>query len=274
MVLKFFDLQIKIVENFEKNKGDTQKLIETFLKYNEKNRCVQKKYDKLKENINTYEMKNYLIENTIINNIKTKENIIPTKNKELEFFANIYGIHLNDKEIIEEKNKISSNQEYIDNKNQAKILIKVLKNVTQKYGHLNSLLIPENSSSQERNNLHNILYRFGKIINDNSINGKNNDGNDILNGEFEFISVKKPDNVDKILNERLKNIYSNNNVPRIIFVKLSPYNYEYGTQKVGILFEGNEIKVQCFDKEISLEKYIQTNAFMEENKMKLNTGKK
>ena len=274
MVLKFFDLQTKIIENFEKNKGDTQKLIETFLKYNEKNRCVQKKYDKLKENINTYEMKNYLIENTIINNIKTKENIIPTKNKELEFFANIYGIHLNDKEIIEEKNKISSNQEYIDNKNQAKILIKVLKNVTQKYGHLNSLLIPENSSSQERNNLHNILYRFGKIINDNSINGKNNDGNDILNGEFEFISVKKPDNVDKILNERLKNIYSNNNVPRIIFVKLSPYNYEYGTQKVGILFEGNEIKVQCFDKEISLEKYIQTNAFMEENKMKLNTGKK
>ena len=274
IILKFFDLQTKIFENFEKDNGDTQKLFETFLKYNEKNRYIQKKLGKLKEKINTNEIKNYLIENAIKKNYKTKDNILPTKNKELDFFSEIYGIHLNDKEIIEEKKKLNSNQEYINNKNQAKTLIKVLKNVTKKFGYLNTLLTPENSTDQERNNLHNILYRFGKIINDNTINQKNNDVGEMLNQEFEFVSAKKPDDGDKILNERLKKIYSNSNIPKIIFVKLSPYNYEYGTQKVNITIEGDDIKIQCLGRDALLEKFIETNSFIEESKIKLSMSKK
>ena len=269
IILKFFDLQTKIFENFEKNKDDTQKLHETFLKYNEKNRCIQKKFNKLQEMNNTYELKNYLIEKSTKNYNNTKENILPTKIKELNFFTNLYGIHLDDNEINEEKNKLNSNQEYIDNKNQAKILVKVLKNINQTYGNLNSLLVPENSTDQERNNLHNILFRFGKIINDKTNNGNINDNDDINNELFEFVAVKKPDDVDKILNERLKKIYSTSNVPKIIFLKLSPYNYEYGTQKVNIIIEGDEIKVQCWGRDVTLEKYIEINAFMEETKMKL-----
>lgn len=243
-----------------------KKFNELLIKYNEKYRLTLKKINKLEEENSKNEIQNELITNIHRNDFNNLKQLIPLKQNELDLYKEMYSINLDENEIqkfseeqmkqIEEKKSKDANTQLL--------LIRVLKNIYNKYGPLNKLLDKSNSSENEINNIINLSTKYNLPINEEV--PANND-------EFEYVSSNNPDNNDRKIEKFLKNLYNKKKIPKIIFKKLSNNCYEYGTQKVTIKIDGDSIKAKSFGGFILLDKFIDSNAVLENNKIKSSGSK-
>ncbi len=87
-------------------------------------------------------------------------------------------------------------------------------------------------------------------------------------GKWEYVLTPKPDKFDTKLENYLRFFYSRRRFPIIMFKKISSNNYEYGSQKVMIKIEGDTIRVRYTEGYIIIDKFIELNSVIEENKRK------
>ena len=243
-----------------------KKFNELLIKYNEKYRLTLKKINKLEEENSKNEIQNELITDIHRNDFNNLKQLLPLKQSELDLYKEMYSINLDENEIqkfseeqmkqIEEKKSKDANTQLL--------LIRVLKNIYNKYGPLNKLLDKSNSNENEINNVISLSAKYNLPISEEE--PANND-------EFEYVSSNNPDDIDRKIEKFLKNLYNKKKVPKIIFKKLSNNSYEYGTQKVTIKIDGDSIKAKSYGGFILLDKFIDNNAALEDNKMK-NSGSK
>ncbi len=243
-----------------------RKFNELLIKYNEKYRLTLKKINKLEEESNKNEIQNDLITNIHRNDFNNLKQLIPLKQSELELYKEMYSVNLDDNEIhnfseeqmkqIEEKKSKDANTQLL--------LIRVLKNIYNKYGPLNKLLNQTNSNESEINNIINLSAKYNLPLSEEIIGNSE---------EFEYISSNNPDEMDHKLEIYLKYFYSQKKVPKIIFKKIANNIYQYGSQKVTIKIEGDSIKAKSFGGFILLDKFIENNATTEDGKVKKSTSK-
>ena len=78
---------------------------------------------------------------------------------------------------------------------------------------------------------------------------------------MEYILSDNPDELDKVLNNNLKNIYSTNKkISKGIFKRIGKCSYEFGNRKVLIKRDDNNIKVRFGGLFTSLDKFIESNS--------------
>ena len=245
-----------------------RKFNELLIKYNEKYRLTLKKINKIEEENIKNEIQNELITDIHRNDFNNLKQLIPLKQTELDLYKEMYSVNLDENELhnniyseeqmqqIEEKKSKDANTQLL--------LIRVLKNIYNKYGPLNKILNQSNSNEIERNNIITLSAKYNLPISEEVI------GN---NDEFEYVNSNNPDEMDHKLEIYLKYVYNKKKVPKIIFKKLSNNNYEYGTQKVTIKIEGDSIKAKSTGGFLVLDKFIENNAILEEGKIKKSNSK-
>ena len=249
-------------ERAKKNLNRNQKLKYYLIKYNELYRNMKKKNNRLNEKLDNFEIENYISVN--INKKECddlKEKNIPLKNYEIDLFKEIFGLTY-DKVDIEPKNIEDNKNENEEDKN---LLLKSLKEVTNKFGSLNNLLNEKNSTEEERRKANEIInkYNLKTTENENELKEKK-----IENKTFENIITNKPDENDNKLEQYLTYFYSKKNIPKIPFKKTSANNYEYGTLKVMIKIEGETFRVRYLGKYSLLDNFLESNAPIEIKKKK------
>jgi hypothetical protein len=243
-----------------------KKFNDLLIKYNEKYRLTLKKINKLDEENNKNEIQSEIITDIHRNDFNNLKQLIPLKQSELNLYKEMYSINLDENELqqfSEEQMKQMEEKKSKDTNTQL-LLIRVLKNIYNKYGPLNKLLNQSNSNQNEINNIINLSAKYNLPISEDE--PENND-------EFEYVISHAFDEMDRKLEIHLKHLYNQKKIPKIIFKKLSNNNYEYGTQKVTIKVDGDSIKVKSFGGFILLDKFIENNAVLEESKMKNNASK-
>ena len=242
------------------------KFNELLIKYNEKYRLTLKKINRIEEENTKNEIKNEIITDIHRNDFNNLKQILPLKQSELELYKEMYSVNLDENELQKYSDEQMKQMEEKKSKdaNTQLLLVRVLKNIYNKYGPLNKLLNQSNSNEKEINNIINLSVKYNLPISEEVFEN---------NEEFEYVSSNNPDDIDKKIEKLLKNLYSQKRLPKIIFKKISNNNYEYGTQKVTIKVEGDSIKVKSIGGFISLEKFIENNAVLEDGKVK-NSGSK
>ena len=245
-----------------------RKFNDLLIKYNEKYRLTLKKINKIEEESKKNEIKDEIINDIHKNDFNNLKNLIPLKQAELELYKEMYSINLDENELqkysdeqmkqLEEKKSKDANTQLL--------LIKVLKNIHEKYGPLNKILNQSNSDEKEINNIINLSAKYNLPLSEEVI--ENNE-----NIEYQYVLCNNPNDNDNKLEMYLRYFYSQKKVPKIIFKKLSNNNYEYGTQKVNIKIEGDSIKVKSLGGLLTLDKFIEINSLIEEGKIKNNSSK-
>ena len=278
IISQLLDYQIKFYDTLKKSVEMNHKFNELLLKYNEKYRYIIKKMNKLNEERNTYDIKSDIIINNNINEKNDINEMINLKNKELEIFKDIYKIQ--DEENIDILNTDNNNDMKL------KILINALQKMSSKYGPLNDLITKNNSSESQIQNLNYILDKYKKELNininlninkqksntinikeditindENPIDNKKNNINKNGNEGLEYVLSDNPDELDKVLNKNLKNIYSTNKkISKGIFKRTGKNTYELGGKKVLIKRDDNNIKIRLGGLFTSLDKFIESNS--------------
>ena len=144
-------------ERAKKNLNRNQKLKYFLIKYNELYRNMKKKNNRLNEKLDNFEIENYIsvnINKKEYNDLKEKN--IPLKNYEIDLFKEIFGLTY-DKVDIGPKNIEDNKNENEEDKN---LLLKSLKEVTNKFGSLNNLLNEKNSTEEERRKANEIINKY------------------------------------------------------------------------------------------------------------------
>ena len=238
---KLLEFQINYYDIIKNSLNLNQKLSELLLKYNEKYRLITKQINKLNENNNKQSIENDLFINNKANLTNNIQTLLPIKNKEINLINQLYE-------------KLNFNNEKIEDGNKnSNLLLKILKILQKKYGPLEKLLNQSNSTEHERVNLRNILLKF--------------DIAETENLKFEYVEVKEPDDIDIKLEKFLEFFYSKKQLPKIIFKKLSKNNYEYGTQKIMIKVEGQDVlRVRNAEGYYLLGKFVENYAGIEDKK--------
>jgi hypothetical protein len=245
-----------------------RKFNDLLIKYNEKYRLTLKKINKIEEENKKNEIKDEIITDIHRNDFNNLKQLIPLKQAELELYKEMYSINLDENELqkfsdeqmkqLEEKKSKDANTQLL--------LIKVLKNIYEKYGPLNKILNQSNSDEKEINNIINLSAKYNLPISEEVI--ENNE-----DMEYQYVSCNNPNDNDNKLEMYLRYFYSQKKVPKIIFKKLSNNNYEYGTQKVTIKIEGDSIRVKSLGGFLSIDKFIEINSLIEEGKTKNSSSK-
>ena len=245
-----------------------KKFNDLLIKYNEKYRLTLKKINKIEEENKKNEIKDEIISDIHRNDFNNLKQLIPLKQAELDLYKEMYSINLDENELqkysdeqmkqLEEKKSKDTNTQLL--------LIKVLKNIYDKYGPLNKILNQSNSDEKEINNIINLSAKYNLPISEEVI--ENNE-----DMEYQYVSCNNPNDIDNKLEMYLRYFYSQKKLPKIIFKKLSNNNYEYGTQKVSIKIEGDSIKVKSLGGFLALDKFIEINALIEEGKIKNSSSK-
>ena len=268
IINKLLDYQINYYNILNNSVNLNRKFNELLIKYNEKYRLTLKKINKLEEENNKNKIQNELVTDIHRNDFNNLKQLIPLKQSELDLYKEMYSINLDEKELqkySEEQMKPLEERKSKDANTQL-LLIRVLKNIYNKYGPLNKILNQSNSSETEINNIINLSSKYNIPIGEEVV-GNNEDI------EFQYVISNNPDENDTKLEMFLKYFYNQKKVPKILFKKLSNNNYEYGTQKVNIKIEGDSIKVKSFGGYILIDKFIENNALIEEGKIKNNASK-
>ena len=271
VVSQLISYQTMYYERAKNSLNKNQKLKDYLIKYNEIYRNMKKKNNRLKEKIDTFEIENFISVNVNkkeYNDLKEKN--IPLKNQEIDLFKAIFEL-TNEKE---ENEPTKIEQTKNENEEDKNLLVKVLKEVTNKLGPLNNLLNEKNSTEEER-------IKANEITNKYNLK-KENENNEKLdlkekkleNKIFENVITNKPDENDIKLEQYLAYFYSKRNIPKIPFKKTSANNYEYGTLKVMIKIEGETIRVRYLGKYSILDNFLESNAPIEIKKKKNNSIKK
>ena len=243
-----------------------KKLNQLLFDYNEKYRLILKKINKIEEDTRKNEIKNELISNKINVENKSIKQLIPLKQQELDFLKNICALNQNKKNEEEKLNEEQMKQleeKKIKDANTQLLLIRILKNIYNKYGPLNNIINKENSDENEIKNILNLSEKYDLPISEQ---------NEIL--EMENVICDTPDQVDTQLEMYLKNFYRNKNGIKINFKKIGNNLYEYGTIKANIILDNNTIKVKTNEENIDLDKFIEKYAKIEDAKIKNNNRMK
>ena len=240
-----------------------KKFNQLLFNYNEKYRLTLKKINKINEETKKNEIKQDLINNKQnIENNNLKQ-LLPLKQQELDFFKGICILNQNKK--IEEEKYNEEQMKQIEEKkakdaNTQLLLIRILKNIYNKYGPLNNILNKENADENEIKNILNLSEKYNLPISEE---------NEIL--EMENVECNNtPDEIDNQLEMYLKNYYKSKTLPKINFKKIGNNFYEYGNIKVNIFLENNVFKAKTNEGIINLEKFIEKNAEIEDAKVKNN----
>lgn len=241
------------------------RLNELLLKYNEKYRNIVKKVHRLNEETNSNNMKkDAVIKIHRAENSNLKQ-IIPLKLKELKLYQEMCGNGLPD---IGKEEKVESpkKEEAVEGEKKIEnLLIKLFKNCINNYGPIDKIISDNNISEEEKNNI--------KMINDKIILSEQNKNEEAVNSnrnetKLEYVISDNPDDMDTKLENYLHTFHSMNKLPVINFKKTAENNYEYGTQKLTIFEEDDEVlKVKVDGKIDTLENFLQTNAQSEINKL-------
>ena len=252
--------QIKYYDFIKKEIDLGNKYNELVLDYDEKYRTTLMRINKLKEEKSYNQIKKEIILSN--KNLYNNSELIKMKNKEFNIINEISS-KINVK-------KTKNNNEYIDKNGQLLLLLKVLKKINNKYGSMQQLLNQSNSTETQRINLRNIINKYSKEldIKENVDMNKNNSNNKTIIDKFDYVSTKNPDDIDIKIEYFLKQFYLKHQLPKIIFKKTSRNNYEYGTQKIMIKLEGEILRVRYAGGYLLLDKFVEQNAVLEENKKK------
>ena len=270
---KLLGYQQEYYERLKSSVVLNNRLNELLMKYNEKYRNIVKKVHRLNEETNSNDMRKDAVINIHRTENSNLKQLIPLKMKELKLYQEMCGEGIENipKEVINENNNSNNNNENDEENKKQKILMKLIKNCISNYGPLDSLFNKDNISSEDKKNIMEINEKL-KLEektneNDNKIN--NNEGTE---GKLEYVISNNPDNLDIKLNQHLISIYSENKAPPIIFKKIEGNLYEFGNQKIKIVDEDNNIKVQYDEGSLLLDNFIEINAQAEEEKMKQNSN--
>ena len=240
-----------------------KKFNQLLFNYNEKYRLTLKKINKINEETKKNEIKQDLINNKQnIENNNLKQ-LLPLKQQELDLFKGICILNQNKK--IEEEKYNEEQMKQIEEKkakdaNTQLLLIRILKNIYNKYGPLNNILNKENADESEIKNVLNLSEKYSLPISEE---------NEIL--EMENVECNNtPGEIDNQLEMYLKNYYKSKTLPKINFKKIGNNFYEYGNIKVNIFLENNVFKAKTNEGIVNLEKFIEKNAEIEDAKVKNN----
>ena len=281
IISQLLEYQIKFYEVLKKSSDLNHKFNELLLKYNEKYRLTIKKMNKLNEEMNMHDMKCDIILNKNNQERNDINEMITLKNKELDIFKDIYKIQ-------DDEENFNTTSSDTNNNIKLKILLNFIQKITSKYGPLHNLITQKNSSDKEIKNLNYILNKYKEEL---SLNKKKEKSNNIRNKEeiiininddevfknetdgLEYVLSDNPDELDKILNKNLKNIYNNKKVSKIIFKRIGKNSYEYGSRKVLIKRDDENVKVRLGGLFTSLDKFIESNSSIEHIKQNLSQKK-
>ena len=222
----------------------------------EKYRNTLESVNKLKVEKNLREIKKDILLNKEKINDFDKKELISLKNKEINLFKDLLS-----------RNKEKENEKINNQDKQFLLLFKALKIINNKHP-INSLLTQSNSTESQRCNLKKIIDKYNKELEIKNNEVETITDNNQSNIKFECVSTIKPDNIDIKLEAFLKQFYLKHQVPKIIFKKTSRNNYEYGTQKIVVKLEGEAIRVRYSGGYLLIDKFIELNATLEENKKK------
>ena len=222
----------------------------------EKYRNTLESVNKLKEEKNIREIKKDILSNKEKINDFDNNELISLKNKEINIFKDLLS-----------KNKEAENEKNNNQDKQFLLLFKALKIINNKYP-INSLLTQSNSTESQRSNLKKIIDKYNKELEIKNSEAETITDNNQSNIKFEYVSSIKPDNIDIKLEQFLKQFYLKHQLPKIIFKKTSRNNYEYGNQKIVIKLEGEAIRVRYSGGYLLIDKFIELNSILEENKKK------
>ena len=222
----------------------------------EKYRNTLESVNKLKEEKNIREIKKDILSNKEKINDFDNNELISLKNKEINIFKDLLS-----------KNKEAENEKNNNQDKQFLLLFKALKIINNKYP-INSLLTQSNSTESQRSNLKKIIDKYNKELEIKNSEAETITDNNQSNIKFEYVSSIKPDSIDIKLEQFLKQFYLKHQVPKIIFKKTSRNNYEYGNQKIVIKLEGEAIRVRYSGGYLLIDKFIELNSILEENKKK------
>ena len=286
LFIKFHELiNVKILNLQNKNK-----ILKNIYKENAfKKKNIIKKQNKLiqknlENNINLFIRVN--IDKTLNNSIKNK--IIQTRKNEYKIFENIFN-----NQFFENKqnfNNLMTDKEKID------LFLKVINILIQNFGNisqiyeddednkirLKALFFRYNIKEKEELNQYNmniINMNLNALVN-NEINkiksikevdeDKEEDNTDEENEEEINNNDNNNENMEKKIDDILLNEYNNKKNVKIKFEKINQFQYKYGTQKIIVKFDNDEIFVQFGNGYITLDKFIERNEPIEETKMLLN----
>jgi hypothetical protein len=266
----------KILKNIYKENALKKKNI-----IKKQNKLIQKN---LENNLNLFIRVN--IDKTLNNSIKNK--IIQTRKNEYKIFENIFNFQFFENK--QNFNNIMTDKEKID------LFLKVIQILIQNFGNI-SQIYEDDEDNKIR--LKALFFRYNikekEELNQYNMNIINMNLNALVNNEINKIkSIKEVDedkeedntdeekeeeinnndnnndNMEKKIEDILLNEYNNKKNVKIKFEKINQFQYKYGTQKIIVKFENDEIFVQFGNGYITLDKFIERNEPIEETKMLLN----
>ncbi len=236
--------------------------------YNEKYRTIGKKTNKLKETLETYDMKNNLCTNINREENKRVTERIDDINKELGLYKSLFRIPYTQQDI-NDYTEMKSSEDIDKEKN---ILLKAFQNLIR-----NKALHDRDEDRKaivenilENNNLYQCLLeeennteeKVNKIVLDDDeddeepqieeeskeqennfkVAENNNQSPKKANKRLTLINSERPDETDHKLDHYLVNYYNKKRISQIPLRRLSSNNYEFGTQKIHVKCEGETIR--------------------------------
>jgi len=189
-----------------KNSFETKKKFKNLMiQYNEKYRNTKKEINKLDEMNDICEINEEILNN---NNKENSENIILAKKEELNNFKELFGKYNNKKEENKNEEKMDENTQMMEKSKT--LLINILQNCANKYGPINKIFTPTNSTESDRVNILQLANKYNLPIKSEITEEdekpekieENDENNNSDNIEDQNGSIKNEDNIN--INEEEK----------------------------------------------------------------------
>lgn len=247
---------------------------EAYMKVNEKHRFILKKKAHLNELMKKSEIQNNILVNRS-NEFSIQITQPKIKKAELKLYQHLFNKFYFEYDIL----KFSETEaaKGLDEDIKKKYLLQAVRATVNSYGSVTSLIpsMPEN----EKRILKEILAKNNiKEIEETRLSTKMIENNKIKAITEEDEDQEEDDDEDNHHNHQLffdeneKIEYYLTDVSqkksKIPFKKISLNNYQYGTQKIIVKLENEEIKVKSGNSFVTLEKFIEVNESIEEGKLR------
>ena len=168
IINELLNYQLKFYSSLNNSICTNKKFKDLLLAYNDKYRLILKKISKSEEELRKNEIKEDLLnnnQNIENNNIKK---LLPLKQQELDLYKELYMINPDKKDKEEEKYNEEQIKQIEEKKakdaNTQLLLIRVLKNIYNKFGPLNNIINKENSEENEIKNILSLSEKYNLPI--------------------------------------------------------------------------------------------------------------